>query len=341
PKKSARHVIDYLGTFLIAAVATCLVLVASLGGTTWDWDSPQIIGLAVLGVLLGFAFVSVERRAAEPVLPLKLFRVHTFTLSAIISFIVGFAMFGALTYLPTFLQVVQGVTPTLSGVHMLPMVFGLLLSSTVSGQIVSRTGRWKVFPVAGTGITAIGLLLLHQMDENSSTAEMSAYFFVFGLGLGLVMQVLVLIVQNAVSYEDLGVATSGATFFRSIGASFGVAIFGTVFASRLGDSLTKALAGQNLPPGITTDSLKADPKGIGALPPDLQPPVLHAFATSITDVFLYAAPVAVLGFALAWFLREDRLRGSVTAPDVTETLASNPVERSSYDEVCRALSVLG
>ncbi|MFG3143237.1 DHA2 family efflux MFS transporter permease subunit [Streptomyces sp. NPDC048243] len=341
PKKSARHVIDYLGTFLIAAVATCLVLVASLGGTTWDWNSPQIIGLAVLGVLLGFAFVSVERRAAEPVLPLKLFRVHTFTLSAIISFIVGFAMFGALTYLPTFLQVVQGVTPTLSGVHMLPMVFGLLLSSTASGQIVSRTGRWKVFPVAGTGITAIGLLLLHQMDENSSTAEMSAYFFVFGLGLGLVMQVLVLIVQNAVSYEDLGVATSGATFFRSIGASFGVAIFGTVFASRLGDSLTKALAGQKLPPGITTDSLKADPKGIGALPPDLQPPVLHAFATSITDVFLYAAPVAVLGFALAWFLREDRLRGSVTAPDVTETLASNPVERSSYDEVCRALSVLG
>ncbi|MFG2312898.1 DHA2 family efflux MFS transporter permease subunit [Streptomyces sp. NPDC048566] len=341
PRKSARHVIDYLGTFLIAAVATCLVLVASLGGTTWDWNSPQIIGLALLGAVLGFAFVAVERRAAEPVLPLKLFRVHTFTLSAVISFIVGFAMFGAMTYLPTFLQVVQGVTPTMSGVHMLPMVFGLLLSSTVSGQIVSRTGRWKVFPVAGTGITALGLLLLHQLDENSGTGEMSAYFFVFGLGLGLVMQVLVLIVQNAVSYEDLGVATSGATFFRSIGASFGVAVFGTVFASRLGENLTKALGGQQLPPGITADSLKADPKGIGSLPPGLRPPVLHAFATSITDVFLYAAPVAVLGFVLAWFLREDRLRGSVTAPDVTETLASNPVERSSRDEVCRALSVLG
>ncbi|MFJ6831539.1 DHA2 family efflux MFS transporter permease subunit [Streptomyces sp. NPDC091209] len=341
PKKSARHVIDYFGTFLIAAVATCLVLVASLGGTTWDWGSPQIIGLVILGVVLAVVFVVVERRAPEPVLPLKLFRVHTFTLSAIISFIVGFAMFGAMTYLPTFLQVVQGVSPTMSGVHMLPMVFGLLLSSTASGQIVSRTGRWKVFPIAGTGITAVGLLLLHQLDENSSTAEMSAYFFVFGLGLGLVMQVLVLIVQNAVSYEDLGVATSGATFFRSIGASFGVAIFGTVFASRLGDNLTKALGGQRLPPGITTDSLKADPKGIGQLPADLQPSVLHAFATSITDVFLYAAPVALLGFVLAWFLREDKLRGSVTAPDVTETLASNPVERSSYDEVCRALSVLG
>ncbi|WP_240634753.1 MULTISPECIES: MDR family MFS transporter [Streptomyces] len=341
PKKSAQHVIDYLGTFLIAAVATCLVLMASLGGITWAWRSPQIIGLAVAGVVLAVAFVAAEQRAAEPVLPLKLFRIRTFTLAAVISFIVGFAMFGAMTFLPTFLQVVQGVTPTLSGVYMLPMVFGLLLASTVSGQIVSRTGRWKVFPVAGTGITAIGLLLLHQLDENSGTGEMSTYLFVFGLGLGLVMQVLVLIVQNAVSYEDLGVATSGATFFRSIGASFGVAIFGTVFASRLGDELTATLSGRQLPAGITVDSLKADPKGIAELPAALRQPVLHAFSSSITDVFLYAAPVAVLGFALAWFLREDRLRGSVMAPDVTETLASNPVQRSSYDEVCRALSVLG
>ncbi|MCX5233687.1 MDR family MFS transporter [Streptomyces prunicolor] len=341
PRKSTRHVIDYLGTFLIAAVATCLVLVASLGGTTWGWGSPQIIGLAVLGVVLIAAFVAVERRAAEPVLPLKLFRVRTFTLAAVISFIVGFAMFGAMTYLPTFLQVVQGITPTMSGVHMLPMVFGMLLSSTGSGQVVSRTGRWKVFPIAGTGITALGLLLLHQLDENSSTAEMSAYFFVFGLGLGLVMQVLVLIVQNAVSYEDLGVATSGATFFRSIGASFGVAIFGTVFASRLGDKLTDALRGTSLPPGVTPDGLESDPRGISQLPVAVRPEALHAYASSITDVFLYAAPVALVGFVLAWFLKEDKLRGSVTAPDVTETLASNPVQRSSYDEVCRALSVLG
>ncbi|MGY4739525.1 MDR family MFS transporter [Streptomyces sp. ATMOS53] len=341
PLKATKHVIDYLGTLLIASVATCLVLVASLGGTTWDWGSPQIVALAVLGVLLAFAFVSVERRAAEPVLPLKLFRIRTFTLSAVISFIVGFAMFGAMTYLPTFLQVVQGVSPTMSGVHMLPMVAGMLLSSTGSGQIVSRTGRWKVFPVTGTAVTALGLLLLHRLDEHSSTGEMSAYFFVFGLGLGLVMQVLVLIVQNAVAYEDLGVATSGATFFRSIGASFGVAIFGTVFASRLGDKLTDALRGVPLPPGISPGALEADPRGIADLPSALRPRVLHAYASSITDVFLYAAPVALLGFVLAWFLKEDPLRGSVTAPDVTETLASNPVERSSYDEVCRALSVLG
>ncbi|WP_427167312.1 MDR family MFS transporter [Streptomyces sp. C1-1] len=341
PRKETRHVIDYLGTFLIASVATCLVLVASLGGTTWGWGSAQIVGLAVLGVVLAVAFVAVERRAAEPVLPLKLFRVRTFTLSAVISFIVGFAMFGAMTYLPTFLQVVQGVTPTMSGVHMLPMVFGMLLSSTGSGQIVSRTGRWKVFPVAGTAVTTVGLLLLHRLDENSSTFEMSVYFFVFGLGLGLVMQVLVLIVQNAVSYEDLGVATSGATFFRSIGASFGVAIFGTVFASRLGDKLSASFRGVRLPGGVSADALESDPRGIASLPPALRAPALHAYASAITDVFLYAAPVALLGFVLAWFLKEDPLRGSVTAPDVTETLASNPVERSSYDEVCRALSVLG
>ncbi|KAB2972501.1 MFS transporter [Streptomyces sp. SS1-1] len=341
PRRGTKHVIDYLGTLLIAAVATGLVLVASLGGTTWAWGSAQIVGLAVASVVLGLVFVAVERRAAEPVLPLKLFRVRTFTLSAVISFIVGFAMFGAMTYLPTFLQVVQGISPTLSGVHMLPMVAGMLLSSTGSGQIVSRTGRWKVFPIAGTGVTALGLLLLHQLDTGTSTALMSVYFFVFGLGLGLVMQVLVLIVQNAVPYEDLGVATSGATFFRSIGASFGVAIFGTIFANRLDDLLVDAFRGVELPPGASLDGLQADPRGIAGLPAALRPAALDAYATAITDVFLYAVPVALLGFLLAWFLREDKLRGSVTAPDVTETLASNPVERSSYDEVCRALSVLG
>ncbi|MFF8551981.1 DHA2 family efflux MFS transporter permease subunit [Streptomyces sp. NPDC015501] len=340
PVRREKHVIDYLGTFLIAAVATGLVLVASLGGTTWAWDSPQIIGLAVLAVVLLVAFVAVERRAAEPVLPLKLFRIRTFGLVAVISFVIGFAMFGAMTYLPTFLQVVHDITPTMSGVHMLPMVLGLLITSTGSGQIVSRTGRWKVFPVVGTALTAGGLLLLHQLDENSSTWLMSAYFFVFGAGLGLVMQVLVLVAQNSVAYQDLGVATSGVTFFRSIGAAFGVAVFGTVFTNRLTGQLTDALAGQPLPPGVDAGRLAADPRALGQLPADLRPSVLSAYSTSITDVFLYAAPVVLLAFVLAWFLREDKLRGSVTAPDTSQTLASNPVQRSSYDECARALSVL-
>ncbi|MFD9358010.1 DHA2 family efflux MFS transporter permease subunit [Streptomyces sp. NPDC060031] len=340
PVRSEKHTIDYLGTLLIASVATCLVLVASLGGT-WGWSSPEIIGLAVLGAVLLVAFLFVERRAAEPVLPLKLFRIRTFTLCSLISFVVGFAMFGAMVYLPTFLQVVQGVSPTMSGVHMLPMVFGMLITSTGSGQIVSRTGRWKVFPIVGTAVTALGLLLLHQLHRTSSTFEMSVYFFVFGAGLGLVMQVLVLVVQNAVSYADLGVATSGATFFRSIGASFGVAIFGTVFTNRLDGKLVASLVGVPLPPGVDAARLEADPRAIAALPADLRPRVLDAYSTSITDVFLYAVPIVLVAFVLAWFLKEDKLRGSVTAPDVTETLASNPVHRSSHDEVARALSVLG
>jgi EmrB/QacA subfamily drug resistance transporter len=341
PKQVTRHTIDYLGTFLIASVATCLVLVASLGGTTWAWGSAQIITLAVVGAVLLVAFVAVERRAAEPVLPLGLFRIRTFSLVAVISFIVGFAMFGAMTYLPTFLQVVQNISPTLSGVHLLPMVLGMLVTSTASGQIVSRTGRWKVFPIAGTAVTALGLFLLHQLQQTSSTWETSIYFFVFGAGLGLVMQVLVLVVQNAVSYEDLGVATSGATFFRSIGAAFGVAVFGTIFTNRLEDKLTDALAGQQVPPGAGPAELAADPRAIAELPPSLRPSVLDAYATSITDVFLYAVPVVLVAFVVAWFLKEDKLRASVTAPDTTQTLASNPVERSSHDEVARALSVLG
>ncbi len=340
PVRRTKHTIDYLGTFLIAAVATALVLVASLGGSTWAWGSFQIIALAVLAVVLLVAFVATERRAVEPVLPLKLFRIRTFTLVAVISFVIGFAMFGAMTYLPTFLQVVHGITPTLSGVHMLPMVFGLLITSTGSGQIVSRTGHWKVFPVTGTALTAVGLLLLSQLSRSSSTWTMSLYFFVFGAGLGLVMQVLVLAVQNAVGYEDLGVATSGATFFRSIGASFGVAVFGTIFTNRLTGKLQAALSGRSLPPGTDAGSLAADPRALGRLPADLRPAVLDAYSNSITDVFLYAVPVVLVAFLFAWFLREDPLRGSVTAPDPSETLASNPVQRSSLDECARALSVL-
>ncbi|WP_406412144.1 MFS transporter [Streptomyces halstedii] len=340
PVRRTKHTIDYLGTFLIAAVATALVLVASLGGSTWAWGSFQIIALAVLAVVLLVAFVATERRAVEPVLPLKLFRIRTFTLVAVISFVIGFAMFGAMTYLPTFLQVVHGITPTLSGVHMLPMVFGLLITSTGSGQIVSRTGHWKVFPITGTALTAVGLLLLSQLSRSSSTSTMSLYFFVFGAGLGLVMQVLVLAVQNAVGYEDLGVATSGATFFRSIGASFGVAVFGTIFTNRLTGKLQAALSGRSLPPGTDAGSLAADPRALGRLPADLRPAVLDAYSNSITDVFLYAVPVVLVAFLFAWFLREDPLRGSVTAPDPSETLASNPVQRSSLDECARALSVL-
>ncbi|MFI9046261.1 DHA2 family efflux MFS transporter permease subunit [Streptomyces sp. NPDC053427] len=341
PRRRTPHRIDYLGTALIAAVATCFVLMASLGGVTYPWDSWQIVGFGALGVVLLGAFILVERRAAEPVLPLRLFTLRTFSLCAAIGFVIGFAMFGSMTFLPTFLQVVHKVTPTMSGVHMLPMVFGMLLSSTASGQIVSRTGRYKVFPITGTAVVALGLLLLHQLDPATSVAEMSAYFFVFGAGLGLVMQVLVLIVQNAVPYQDLGVATSGATFFRSIGASFGVSIFGTIFTNTLGPQITRALAGQQLPPGVAPSTIAQDPRTIARLPASQAAGVLNAYSLSITDVFVYAVPVVLVAFALAWFLREEPLRRSVTAPETSEVLSSNPVERSSRDECARALSKLG
>jgi EmrB/QacA subfamily drug resistance transporter len=341
PVRRTAHRIDYAGMAVVAAAATCLVLVTSLGGVTWPWDSARIITLAVVGVLLVGVFVLIERRAEEPVLPPRLFRIRTFVICSAMSFIIGFAMFGALTYLPTFLQVVHGYSPTLSGVHMIPMVVGLLISSTGSGQIVSRTGHYKVFPIVGTAVTAVGLVLLHQLDENTSTWVMSLYFLVFGLGLGLVMQVLILAVQNAVGYEDLGSATSGTTFFRSIGASFGVSIFGTIFANQLSGKLTSALRGLTLPPGFSPGQLQSDPKSIGRLPQNVKGPILHAYSQSITTVFLWAVPVTCVGFVLAWFLREQPLRGSVTVPDGGETIGANPVERSSLDEIARCLSLLG
>ncbi|MEE1928542.1 MDR family MFS transporter [Streptomyces sp. TRM 70351] len=340
PVRRDRHRIDYLGTLLIAAVATCVVLGTSLGGTTWEWDSPGVLGLAVLGAALLAWFVRVERRAAEPVLPPALFRVRTFTLCAVISFVIGFAMFGSMTYLPTFLQVVHGITPTLSGVHMLPMVLGILTTSTLSGQLISRTGRWKVYPVLGTAVTVLGLLLLHNLDADSGTWEMSAYFLVFGAGLGLVLQVIVLVVQNAVRYEDLGVATSGATFFRSIGAAVGVSVFGTVFAARLGPRLESALAGERLPPGVTPRTLAEDPRAVAGLEPGQRAAALDAYSISITDVFLWAVPVTAVAFGLACLLRETPLRASVQAPDSSETLGLNPVTRSSREELLRALTVL-
>ena len=341
PVRRASHRIDYPGMAVVAAAATCLVLATSLGGHTWAWGSAGIIGLIVAGAVLVGVFVLIERRADEPVLPPRLFGVRTFVLCSVISFVIGFAMFGAMTFLPTFLQVVHGYSPTLSGVHMIPMVIGLLIASTGSGQIVSRTGRYKVFPVAGTAVTAVGLLLLHTLDEFTATWVMSLYFALFGFGLGLVMQVLVLAVQNSVGYEDLGSATSGATFFRSIGASFGVSVFGTVFTNQLADKLGAALRGVPVPPGFRPERLQADPTSIARLPAAVRNPVRHAYAESITTVFLWAVPIVAVAFVLSWFLKEQPLRGTVTVPDANETFGTNPVERSSLDEIARCLSVLG
>ena len=232
-QRRVSHVIDYLGAALMAAGTTCLVLMTSLGGTTYAWGSPQIVTLGVAGVVLLALFVAVERRAEEPILPLRLFKNRVFGVSSALGFVVGFAMFGAITFLPVYLQIVKGVDPTVAGLRLLPLMVGLLLTSVSSGQLISRTGHYKIFPIVGTALMTIGLLLLSRLGPDTSWLDASLYMFVFGMGLGSVMQVTVIATQNAVDYKDLGAATSGVTYFRSMGGSFGTTVFGSIFSNRL------------------------------------------------------------------------------------------------------------
>src|SRR5579875_3168815 len=247
-----RHAIDYLGTVVLSLAATSLILLTSLGGTTYPWRSTPIYLLAVAGLVLTGVFVLVERRAAEPILPLHLFRTRVFSVTSLAGFIVGFAMFGAITYLPAFFQVVKGISPAVSGVYLLPLMAGLLAVSIGSCQLISRTGRYRFWPIAGTAVMTLGMFLLHLMGAGSSTFEDAAYMLVLGMGIGGVMQVLVIIVQNGVPHGELGVATSGATFFRSIGGSFGTAIFGAVFSNVLAGNLASHLHGLALPSGFSS-----------------------------------------------------------------------------------------
>ncbi len=247
---TVHHVIDYLGAVTLTLAASSLVLFTSLGGTTYKWGSAPIIALGVAGFALIGVFALVERYAAEPVLPLHLFRNRTFAVTSVVGFIIGFAMFGAITYLPAFFQVVRGLSPTASGVELLPLMAGLLVVSIGSGQIISRTGKYRFFPIAGAGVTTLGLYLLSTMGPGTSAGLEALYMVILGAGLGGVMQVLVIIVQNAVPHSELGVATSGATFFRSIGGSFGTAIFGAIFANVLVGNLASHLHGLSLPPGF-------------------------------------------------------------------------------------------
>ncbi|MGH9076502.1 MAG: MDR family MFS transporter [Acidimicrobiales bacterium] len=307
-----HRVIDYLGTATLALAATCLVLLTSLGGTTFAWGSAPIVFFGVAGAALVVAFVFVERRAVEPVMPLRLFANKVFSTTGAIGFVVGFAMFGALSFLPLFLQVVRGVSPTSSGLQLLPLMAGLLITSIGSGAIISRWGRYKVFPVAGTAVMAIGLFLMSQMGPHTSIAAIDAYLFVFGVGLGGVMQVLVIAVQSALPHSELGVATSGATFFRSIGGSFGAAIFGAIFSNVLVNRLAADLHGARLPAGFGSSGLS--PSALAQLPPAAHAGFVTAYASSLDLVFLVAVPVAIAAWLLTLLLPEITLRHTV-GPD--------------------------
>jgi EmrB/QacA subfamily drug resistance transporter len=331
------HKIDYLGTVLLAGAATCVVLLTSWGGTTFPWISPAIIGLGVGAVILAVAWWVSAGRAAEPVLPRRLFRNPVFSVSAGISFAAGFAMFGALAFLPLYLQVVRGVSPTISGVYLLPMVLGLLLTSVTSGQLISKFGRYKVYPVVGTAAVTIALFLLSRLVETTSSALMDLYFFVLGFGLGLVLQVLVIAVQNSADYADLGTATSSVTFFRTIGGSFGVAIFGSIFSNRLMTELAATLRGVPLPAGFSPAGAQANPALLKKLPGALRTDIVHAYVLSFHTVFLGAVPVAAAAFVLTWFLREVPLRSTAGATDLGEGLGATSAQRSSAEEIERAL----
>ncbi|MEX2985776.1 DHA2 family efflux MFS transporter permease subunit [Streptomyces sp. C36] len=319
-RSAVRPVVDYAGIVLVALGSSGLVLALEWGGNEYAWGSSVIIGLLVGAVLLLAAFVLVELRAKEPMLPMHLFRNPVFTVCSILSFIVGFALLGAMTYLPTYLQYVDGVSATMSGVRTLPLVAGLLGTSMLSGTVVSRTGRYRWFPVAGMAVTALGLYLMSTMGRTTGVWLESLYMLVLGLGIGLAMQVLTIAVQNTVAYRELGTATSGVTFFRTLGSSFGTAVFGTLYSGRLEPNLLDALSRA---PGVPVSAVLS-PQDLRALPPDLAAPVIDAYAATVDYVFRWVVPVALLGFVVAWFLKEVPLRDSARAgaSDMGEAFAA-------------------
>jgi EmrB/QacA subfamily drug resistance transporter len=307
PVKRTEHAIDYLGTTFLGAAVTTIVLLTTWGGTTLAWSSPTIITMIVGAVALIVAFCVVETRAAEPLIPLGLFRIRVFNISSSVGFIVGFIMFGAIIFIPLYLQTVHGASPTSAGLQLLPMVGGMLITFILSGRLISKWGRYKVFPIFGTGTTAVGLYLLSLLSPTTTLPVSSLYLFVVGFGLGAVMQVLVVAVQNAVPYSQLGTATSSATFFRSIGGVIGIALFGAIFNSRLLAELPRYLPASALK-HISGDNISVNPTQIDHLPPALRHGYVEAFSHAIHTVFLVGVPFCVLAFALTWFLTEVPLR---------------------------------
>jgi EmrB/QacA subfamily drug resistance transporter len=306
------HRIDFEGAALLVAGVSALLLALVWGGNEYEWGSTMILGLLVASAVLLAAFVLWEGRAEEPILPLRLFRGRVFTIGVLLSFVVGASMFGAIVFLPLFLQAVTNASATNSGLLLLPLMAGLMTTSVGSGRVIARTGHYRRWPMAGMLTSAAGMGLLSTMDAETSRLESSLYMVVLGLGIGMVMQVLVLAMQNASEPRDMGVVTSSANFFRSLGGSMGISVFGAIFASLLADKL-----GSFLPPGaldgagLNPDSLSASPAQLQALPPDILAPVTRALSESITAVFSYSVPVLVVGFVLALILPGLPLRDTI------------------------------
>jgi EmrB/QacA subfamily drug resistance transporter len=310
---TVRHRIDVLGAALLSSGVATLIIVTTWGGNEYAWGSTTIVGLATLGVLLLAAFVWWESRAREPILPLTLFRSRVFTVANAMGFTIGMAMFGAIIFIPLYLQLVYGASPTSSGLRLLPLMAGLLVAAILSGRAISRIGRYKIFPIAGTAILVVGMFLLSRLGVGTAPWLASVYMLVVGVGIGLVMQVLVLVVQNDVRPQEMGVATSTATFFRSVGGSFGVAIFGTIFASRLADQLAR------LPRAVTArlgSGVHLNPEQAKHLPARIHIDFLNAFAHALHGAFLLGMAIAAIPFFLSWLLKEVPLRTTVGPAEV-------------------------
>lgn len=304
------HEIDFGGAALLVSAVSTLLLALVWGGTEYPWGSPTIVGLLFSGIVLTVGFLTWEARAPEPILPLRLFRDKVVSVSSSLLFFVGCGMFGGMIFLPLFLQISTGASATTSGLLMLPLMAGVMTTSVASGRLITRTGRYKVWPVAGTAVAALGMYLFTFLEPDTSRVMSSLYMAVFGAGLGMVMQTLILAAQNAVTVRDLGVVSSATTFFRSMGGSFGVAIFGAIFSSRLATEIPARIPVALLR-DTPVDQLLNSPERIRSLDAPLRDGIIDAVAASVHHVFLWAIPLLLAAWVLSWFLPERPLRSSV------------------------------
>ncbi|MFE7121776.1 MDR family MFS transporter [Streptomyces sp. NPDC057654] len=330
PKKRAEGRIDYVGAALLTIGITSLVLITTWGGTQYAWGSGRIIGLGVLGVAALIAFAFVERKVSAPVLPLHIFRNRNFSLVTVIGFLVGFVMFGSMTFLPLYQQSVQGASATNSGLLLLPMLLSMMTVSLIAGRVTTNTGKYKMFPIMGGALITIGLVLLAQMDTETSRFTSGVYMAVLGAGMGFLMQMTMLIAQNSVEMKDMGVGSSSATLFRTIGGSFGVAIFGAIFTNQVKDTMVARLGDKG--GAFVSSGAQMDPKALPKLPAMVRDAYEHAVSSGTHNVFLWGAGISIIGFICAWFIKEIPLRGAEpkTETDSASTdAAASPAEQKA------------
>jgi len=320
PRHRVKHKIDYAGAVTLAIAATSIILMTTWGGTQYAWGSVQVIGLFVLAVLGTAAFLAIEARAAEPILPLNVFRNRNFSVAIAMSFLLGLVLFGALTFLPLYQQTVQHLSPTASGLMLIPMMLGSTVTALISGQVTTKTGRYKVLPIVGAAMMTFGLYLLTGIGLHTSLVTMGFYFAVIGLGMGFLMQITTLVAQNSVAPQEMGVASSSRTFFQQIGGSLGVAAFGAVFARRLVESLTAHLPGAH----VSVKGAQINPATVNHLPALVRADFFVAITHAVTGVFWLVVPAAAIVFGLAWLIKEVPLRGRapVAEEPVTPELVS-------------------